>query len=344
MFSRKFYYSIISLFVLLFFVLSIATWFYSHEINKKQVITNAINIELQKGEGVKTIAAALAKAGLVSSARYFELYVAVNKLENRLKAGNYTFSGQQNIISIADTLVRGDKNSGELRFTIPEGWNAKEIDKQLALLGKINPGEFVETVSDSRTIAAFSQKYGFLVDKPAASGLEGYLFPDTYRVFKKATAEEVADKMLQNFDGKLSSQMRDEIRRQGKSIYEVVTMASLLEKEVRKPDDMKLVAGIFWQRIKAGQPLQSCATLAYVLGVSKSQYSVADTKIDSAYNTYQHRGLPPGPIGNPGLIALQAAVYPIASDYNYFLTAPDGSTIYSKSFDEHVRNKNKYLK
>ncbi|MDP2736501.1 MAG: endolytic transglycosylase MltG, partial [bacterium] len=137
----------------------------------------------------------------------------------------------------------------------------------------------------------------------------------------------------------------EEIKKQNKTIFEIVTMASIIEKEVRSTDDMKIVSGIFWNRIKNGQGLESCATLAYILGVNKPQYSVEDTKIDSPYNTYKYRGLPPGPIANPGFNAINAAVYPENTNYNYFLSDPEtGKTIFSKILDEHNANKYKYLK
>jgi UPF0755 protein len=122
-------------------------------------------------------------------------------------------------------------------------------------------------------------------------------------------------------------------------------MASVIEKEVRSANDMKIVSGIFWNRIKNGQALESCATLAYILGVNKSQYSYEDTRINSPYNTYINRGLPAGPIANPGLKAIEAAIYPEDTAYNYFLTASEtGETIFSKTYQEHLNNKNKYIK
>ena len=138
--------------------------------------------------------------------------------------------------------------------------------------------------------------------------------------------------------------MRKDIKAQDRTIYEIITMASIVEKEVRILEDMKTVAGIFWDRIKYGQALESCASLAYILGESKVQYSVADTKIDSPYNTYKNPGLPPGPISNPGLNAVRAAIYPEYTSYNYFLSDPQtGDTIFSKTFEEHKQNKQKYL-
>ncbi len=151
--------------------------------------------------------------------------------------------------------------------------------------------------------------------------------------------------MLNNFDGKLTDEMQNNIAEQDKTIYEIVTMASIIEKEVRTLEDMEIVSGIFWDRIKYGQPLESCATLAYVLGVNKEQYSIEDTKIDSPYNTYRNPGLPPGPICNPGLNAIKAAIYPQYTEYNYFLSRQDtGETVFSKTLEEHNRNKARYLR
>ena len=137
--------------------------------------------------------------------------------------------------------------------------------------------------------------------------------------------------------------MRDDIQNQGESIFEVVTMASVLEKEVRTAEDMKIASGIFWDRIGVGMPLQSCATIAYVLGTEKKQYSIADTQTPSPYNTYLNKGLPPGPIDNPGMNSILAAIYPTKTEYNYFLTDPaTGRTIFSKTLEEHAANKAKY--
>jgi UPF0755 protein len=185
--------------------------------------------------------------------------------------------------------------------------------------------------------------YEFLKDKPGGGNLEGFLFPDTYIFFKDASAVSIINRMLLNFDEKLSGEMKGDIEKSGHSIYEVVTMASILEKEVKTKEDMKIASGIFWDRMEFGMPLQSCATVAYVLGKEKKQYSYDDTRTPSPYNTYINKGLPPGPIDNPGINALNAAIYPTKTDYIYFLTDPEtGKTIFSKTIEEHEANKVKY--
>ena len=149
--------------------------------------------------------------------------------------------------------------------------------------------------------------------------------------------------MRDNFDKKVDDSLRAEIERQGKTLGEIVTMASILEKEVPTYYEKRIVSGVFWKRLGINYPLQSCATIAYALGKRKWRYSIEDTKTNSPYNTYQNTGLPPGPINNPGLWSTKAAVWPINTDYFYFLSTKDGRTIFSRTGEEHNANKARYL-
>jgi cell division protein YceG involved in septum cleavage len=246
-------------------------------------------------------------------------------------------------------------------ISILEGWNSRDIGQYFESLGKWQSEEFLESAGFPRTdyryhkelpaLADRSDKFTFLADKPKYYGLEGYLFPDTYRVYATSTVDEAIDKMLSNFDRKLTAKMRSDIKAQGKTIYSIVTMASLIEKEApidyqnNDSSDAKTISGIFWNRLKIGQPLQSDATLSYILNDNKPQHSGRELEIDSPYNTYRYRGLPPGPICNPGLLAIEAAIYPTDTDYFYFLT-PKGKedVIYARTYEEHLQNKYKYLK
>jgi len=233
----------------------------------------------------------------------------------------------------------------EKTLRVIEGWRNSDISDALVKNNLATTDSFIQAQKDYDL-----SKFSFLADKPKNTDLEGYLYPDTYRVFASSTVSEIITKMLSNFDQKLTPKMRADIAAQGKTVNEILTMASIIEKEApisyAKGDnqDAKIISGIFWRRIKAGQALQSCATLAYVLGVDKAQYSEVDTKINSPYNTYENKGLPPGPIANPGILAIEAAIYPTPSNYNYFLTPSDSKTIiYAATYEEHLRNKNKYL-
>jgi UPF0755 protein len=231
----------------------------------------------------------------------------------------------------------------ELTIKIIEGWNLKQISNYLESFGGTLALSSLE-IEDLR-VSDFKEEYSFLSEAPDKSSLEGYLFPDTYRIYASSSALEIAYKMLDNLDNKLTLQMRQDIISQKKDLHEIITMASIIEKEVTASTDMSIVSGIFWNRIRAGQALQSCATLAYILGENKPQYSYEETRTPSNYNTYLHQDLPPGPISNPGIMAITAAIYPKETNYNYFLSDPKtGDTIYAKTYDEHLQNKNKYLK
>ncbi|MFA5109059.1 MAG: endolytic transglycosylase MltG [Patescibacteria group bacterium] len=244
---------------------------------------------------------------------------------------------------------------------ILEGWTDNDIEQYFVRQNRWPNEEFFRVVGQPQVDYRydknkdwppdFSARFSFLVDKPKYYGLEGYLFPDTYRIYADSTAEEVVEKMLDNFDKKLTPAMRADIKKQGKTIYQIITMASIIEKEApidyQKTDnrDARIISGIFWNRLKIGQALQSDATLSYILNDNQPQHSGKDLVIDSPYNTYKYRGLPPGPICNPGILAIKAAIYPLATDYYYFLT-PKGKdeVIYAHTNEEHNKNKNQYLR
>lgn len=296
---------------------------------------------VEKGDSIKKISSRLEQNGLIRSKTVFDYYVKFFGSQNFI-AGAYQISPAMSIEEIADVMTKGKVANNEQKITVIEGWNNNEIAKYLSANG-FKGADFLATVTKPEK--SLVSAYDFLKDLPRGASLEGYLFPDTYRISDKNKTNEIIYKMLDNFDKKLTPELRAEIKKQGKSIREIVTMASVIEKEVSKESDMKMVSGVFWNRIKNGQALQSCATLAYCLGVNKAQYSIEDTKVDSPYNTYQNKGLPIGPIANPGINAIKAAIYPTASNYNFFLSRPDtGETIFSKTLDEHNRNKAKYLR
>jgi len=249
----------------------------------------------------------------------------------------------------------------EKTIRILEGWNIQQIAQYLAQEEVGSSDDFLDLVGHPQIdyrkntqlpkLQDFSKRFDFLADKPDYYGLEGYLFPDTYRVYNDATLEDVVVKMLENFGTKLTPQMRIDITKQGRTIYQILIMASLIEKEapINNSDsenrDARIISGIFWDRLKIGQALQSDATLSYILGDNKPQHSGQELEIKSPYNTYQYPGLPPGPICNPGLVAIEAAIYPIYTDYNYFLTPLDSQqVIYAITYEEHLQNKYKYLK
>ena len=315
-------------------------------------------IVIPQGYGLRTIGDLLKKEAVIGSKWAFVFYVWVRAQASDLKPGRYVFFETAAIPDIARDLVLGV--SRERAITIPEGWSIADIARY-----------FAEHAIASRDSAMdlflhppeeIVSRFPFLSGAPKGSGLEGYLFPDTYRVFQDAGLKEVVVKMLENFDRKLEPDIRAEIARpvrdfisngasRNKTLFEIVTMASLIEKEIVSDEDRAVVSGILWKRLDAGIPLQVDATIAYAQAQNSKRkaqnngkISLDDTRIDSPYNTYKYRGLPQGPISNPGLSAIRAAVYPKSSPYLYYLSAPDGRTIFSRTLEEHNAAKAKYLR
>ena len=332
-------------FLILIIILAISLWYWRGLNSPLNSESREQPFTVNQGETAEQIANNLKKDNLIRSVIYFKYYVRRQKLN--LRAGEYSISPKLTAKELAKILTAGEALSRERAIRIIEGWNMKDINTYLNKNKIVPENSFISLANQEIR----NLKFEIALDKEARSGLppkanlEGFLFPDTYRIFKDATSEEIITKMLANFNKKLTPEMRAEIKRQKKTIYEIVTLASVIEKEVRSAEDMKTVSGIFFDRMKNGQALESCATLAYILGINKAQYTIEDTKINSPYNTYKYRGLPPGPIANPGLNAVTAAIYPEFTGYNYFLSDPaTGKTIYSKTLEEHNINKYKYLK
>lgn len=312
--------------------------------NRKIKISVGSNLDkkfiIESGQGLSDIAEELKDEGLIKSKFFFKAHAKINGQQASFRSGSFDLNTDMNIKEITEELTKKNYLKPEEKLTFIEGRTLKDYSDLLSKSNLSDTEDFLKLVEQD-----YSKDFSFLKDKPKNKNLEGYLFPDTYRFFTDVSGEEVVLKMLSNFDNKLTPKMREDISSQGKTIFEIITMASVIEKEVRSEKDMKIVSGIFWDRIKNGQALESCATLAYILGVNKPQYSYEDTRIESPYNTYINRGLPAGPIANPGIKAIEAAIYPEYTGYNYFLTASEtGETIFSRTYEEHLINKNKYIK
>lgn len=307
---------------------------------------------IEKGQSLFQIASALENQDLIKNKFSFTFYVFLKGKQDNLQAGEYSLSPSMSIADISQKIVSGDV--AKETITIPEGWNLRDIAWYFENRGMFQAEELFELIgfplidysksTDLPLPKDFSSDYDFLTDKPNILSSEGYLFPDTYEINRGDRLEEIVRKMLDNFDEKLTQELRDEITNQGKTIFEIVTMASLLEKEVRTLEDKKIVAGVLWKRLKNNMPLQVDATVTYITGKKTTQVSIEETKIDSRYNTYKYRGLPLGPISNPGLESILASIYPESSDYWYYLSTLEGETIFSKTLQEHNIAKAKYLK
>ena len=328
--SKKIAYAILIFFVVVFSALFIFWWKIRTPLSNSG---ETIILKVEKGESAQTIAENLKNAGLIKSPFLFRLYVFLSLDQYNLKTGEYELSPKMSVRDIGDILALGGTN--EVLIVIPEGFNLKQIEDRLIRANLVAPNVLVNY--------RFSENIPeILSDKPKTSSLEGYLFPDTYRFFKNATLSDVVSKMVSNLNDKLTPDLKLAIKNSSYSTYEILTMASLIEKEIPKDSDRAIISGILWKRLKVKMPLQVDATLVYITG--RNEIGDADKKIDSQYNTYLYRGLPKGPITNPGISAIKAAIFPETSPYWYYLSAKDGTTIFSKTLEEHNRNRAIWLK
>jgi len=248
----------------------------------------------------------------------------------------------------------------EIDITIIPGWNLKQIatdwqkkgllkkeDELYKILGK--PAYDYSTKGGKAPKLNFTKSNGkdlfpLLSTHPGKVSYEGYLFPDTYRVYKDSEVSEVLEKIFTNLENKITVEMRAEMNRQNKNLFQVLTMAALIEREANTLVDMQMISDIFWRRNSQNWALQSCASVNYVTGKNVPAISAKDQKIDSPYNTYKYPGLPLGPVGNPGLSAIKATLYPTKNSYWYFMTGNDGKMRYATTLDQHNNNVWNYLR
>ena len=278
-------------------------------------------IRIASGRGLSSVAEELYKKNLIISPFWLKTFVVLLGGTKGLLAGEYAFPTRENVFSIAGRLTSGDSRLEPIKVTIPEGTSVKEMaelfDEALPLF---NTKDFLKL----------------------AEAKEGFLFPDTYNFLPNETATTVVSAMEKNFV-KATTVIQNDITRFKKTLKDVVIMASLVEEEARTTETRRIVAGILWKRLSIGMPLQVDAVFPYINGKNTYQLTTEDLAIDSPYNTYKYKGLPKGPISSPGLDSLKAVLTPIASPYLFYLSDKDGEMHYAKTFDEHVRNKERYL-
>lgn len=300
-----------------------------------------VSFEIEEGESVKTIGTRLQEQGVVDSLIFFKIYIRVSGTGGSFKPGTFDLKEGMNYRNIVRTLSQSEVE--EVQITIPEGFTLKQIGERVrATFPHITEEEWNAWVSGASPL----EKNSFIVaaKKPDDVDLEGYLFPDTYRFFPDVTGEEIVTKLVKTMSEKFDSSESFDPSDSISSIHDLLTLASIIEREVQSAEDMKIVAGIFLSRLEIGMPLQADSTISYYLGKTSAELTIDDLKTDEPFNTYTRVGLPPGPISNPGLNAIEAVVHPTETNYLYFLTADDGTVIYAATFDEHVANKWRYLR
>lgn len=293
---------------------------------------------VNEGDDVVVIGENLAKEGLIKNRLYFYYYTWKNKLRGKFKADSYIIAPHSTIADIVYKITTTGEaiveKEEDVKITFPEGWTIKKMADRLNA-NNLPGDEFLRIVQ--KPTDNLYEQFAFL---PEDASLEGYLFPDTYFFLKNATAEDIIIKMLKNFDKKIDGDRRGLIASRGNKLHDVIIFASIIEGEVPSNADRGIVAGVFQNRLDIGQALESDATIDYIKGIPEIKHTQADLEIDSLYNTYKYPGLPPGPINNPSLASIDAAIAPAETDYMYFLNNVEtGETVFSKTFEEHVANK-----
>jgi UPF0755 protein len=282
-------------------------------------------LTIEKGESFRQIARALADAGVVRSEVALRMYGRISLTASQIKPGDYAFNGGERIPDVMRHLVKGDFIV--VTITIPEGLTVHEIAERVAQTGLLCEDEFENAARDGAMVRAL----GLM-----PFGAEGYLFPATYKFSPHAKTNDVLGAMLARFYQVLTPEVEERMFAVGLDPRRLVTMASIVEKEAKAPAERPLIAGVFYNRLRLGMPLQSDPTAEYELdGAKESAASAVHTT--SAFNTYDFTGLPPGPIANPGLKSIEAALNPTQTDYLYFVAREGGTHVFSKSYDEHRR-------
>lgn len=287
-----------------------------------------ITIIIKQGMSANEIAALLRQQGLIKNTTLFRMYVHLEGFSNSLQAGEYTFTPDMNMQKMIAMLAKGEVSYSQI--TIPEGLTIEQVATLLESKQIANAAKFKAAAKNYQPFA--------YIDADARVGYkpEGFLFPDTYRVPRGIKEEELLQFMVSEFDRNFTPQMREKAKKQGLTIREVMILASLVEKEARVEKERPVIAGVFLNRIRQAMPLQSCATIQYILGYPKAELTIKDTEIPSPYNTYLNMGLPPGPIANAGAASIMAVLEPALTDYLYFVADNKGVHHFSKTYDEHL--------
>ena len=293
-----------------------------------------INVKIRDGLSTAEIAERLVEKGVIDSSLRFRIFARLYGYDDRFRPGAYTFTANMTDDEVFEKLLTGEKQF--VRFTIPEGFGVKEIAERLYNLDLVDKDEFLKTAANFTPYDYMRKRQNVFY------AAEGFLFPDTYNVESDIEIDEILELMTKTFDDKLTPAMRSRAERMGLSIYDLITLASMVEREVRFPEDRPIVAQVLLKRLKLNMPLQTDATLQYLMEVPKEEVSIEDTQIDSPYNTYQHTGLPPGPIANPGMASIEAVLHPAETDYLYFVADKLGHNHYAYTYEEHLNLVNQY--
>lgn len=301
--------------------------------------SKVVSFEIKPGESLTAVSNNLEKEGLVADSSVFLKYAKSVEADTKVKAGVYTLNTNMSPKSVLDVFISGSRS--EVWITIPEGWRIDQIAQYLEKQGVIKKAKDFE---DEAKVKNFSST-PFLSGLPGNTTLEGYLFPDTYKVYSDATVDDIIQTMLDNFGTKVTKDMMNAANKMGFTLHKFITLTSIIEKESAHSEDIRKIASVYHNRLNQNMLLQSDATVTYFTRRPDPSPTFDETKMDNPYNTYIYQGLPPGPVGNPGLAAIEATLNPEKTDYLFFLSSPeDNRAHFAKTYEEHLANQAKYLK
>ncbi len=276
------------------------------------------------------IAEVLAAKDVIYNAEAFRGALYLTGAATSLQEGMYDLKTNMSLCEAIEMLRQGRVKT--VQVVIPEGFNVRQIAKRLAEHNIVDEYAFIEVAR------SYPVPDEMKADKPVDFSVEGFLFPDTYELIPKLKPERVLELMNEESQRYFTPERKKEIRSQGMSVHDFITLASLVEKEAKYPEDRYLIAAVFKKRLAINMPLQSCASIQYILGEAKPILSIADTRIPSAYNTYINPGLPPGPIASPGKAAMDAVLHAPPTEYLFFAADEEGRHHFAKTYEEHQEN------
>lgn len=299
--------------------------------------------EIEEGTSFGVVADSLEEQELIASSFWFKVYAKLDGTAGLVRAGSYELQPGINYAELIDMMIE-HKGGEEISITIPEGYNLDQMGSVVIANFEISQPDWDYWTGVNSPL----ESHSFVVSakKPDSVDLEGYLFPDTYRFFVDADVETIVTALVDEMQERVES--IDGIENVAQiagidTIHDMLTLASVIEKEVPSKSEMKIVADVFLKRLEIDMALQSCATVNYITGKDTPAVSNEDLEIDSPYNTYMYSGLTPGPITNPGFSAIESVIIPTPNNYFYFLATPQGETLYAETYDEHLANKARYL-
>lgn len=327
--SRSQWFSVVGAFF--FFLLLLAYTFFS---GNHYEGASPIRIQINKGESLSEITNDLYKNKIIPSKFNFRIASFILAAEKRIKAGRYYIQSGLSYIDLVEKFVDGD---GDLlkEVSLYDGITVNGCKNKFSKTVDVNGSEFTSLVKDKQLINKLGIK---------ASSFEGYLLPGEYDIYDKSSAKEVIETCYKRFQLFFNDSLKQRAAKLGYSVHEVITMASIVQGETKKEDEMPVIAGVYYNRLKIGMRLQADPTVEYLQENGWKRLSVNDLKTDSPYNTYRYKGLPPGPINNPGKKAILAALYPKHHDYLFFVANGKGSHNFSKNFTDHILLANEYRK